>query len=113
MAEVERSVRDLISHYVADLITLEALGRGLPDGWELDRVDEPEIKRLVLLIIGYLSEYERDNLTEAEIRRRLSPEASWHLVRTSTSVNPTPRPEQVFTQVRADADTELQEVLVS
>jgi len=112
MSELERLVRDVISRYVAGIITLDALSHGLPDGWDLDEADEPDVKRLVLLTIGYLSDYQRDNLSENEIRRLLSAEASWHLERAFTGVNPPPRePDPVETRVRAG--TRPQEVLAS
>ncbi len=112
MSELERFVRDLISRYVAGIITLEALSHGLPDGWDLDAADEPEVKRLVLLTIGYLSDYQRDNLSESQLRQLLSAEASWHLERASTGVNPPPRePDPVETRVHAG--TRPPKVLVS
>lgn len=104
-------MRDLISRYVAGLITLEALSHGLPDGWDLDEADEAEVKRLVLLTIGYLSDYQRDNLSESEVRRLLSAEASWRLERAFAGVNPARPPAQVGTHVHAD--TKPQEVLAS
>lgn len=112
MSELERSVRDLIARYVAGMITLAALGQVLPDGWDLDAADEPEAKRLVLLTVGCISDYERGNLPESEVRGRLSAEASWHLERASTVVSPPPlEPGPVETHVRAD--TKPQEVLAS
>ena len=105
MGKVEKKVRDLIARYSAGIITLEQLGQGLPDGWDLDRVNEREAKRLVLLVTGYFADYQRDNLSESELRRLLDAEASWHLERSSAAVvTPARPPAPVATHVRADRE---------
>lgn len=114
MSKLEKDVRDLISRYVAGIDTLETLSHGLPDGHDLDAAKEPDVKHLVLLTIGYLADYQRDNLSESELRRLLSAEASWHLDRISTTaVTPDPPQAPVETRVRAGAGTEPQGALAS
>lgn len=114
MTELERFVRDLIARYVAGIITLEALSHSLPDGWDLDAAEEPEVRRLVLLTVGYLADYQRDHLSESQLRQLLSDEASWHLKRSSDGVNPPAhRIDLVETRVHAGADREPEAALVS
>jgi hypothetical protein len=111
MGNVEKRVRDLIARYVAGIITLEQFDHGLPDGWDLDQISEPEARRLVLLVMGYLADYGRENLSASELRQLLGAEASWHLERASEAATPARPPDPVATQVHAGAGRELQAAL--
>lgn len=114
MSTLEASVRDLISRYVAESISVEDLSDGLPDGWDLDEANEPEVKRLVLKTVGRIADYQRNALSENELRSLLAPEISWHVKRVFEGISP-PRPagSQASTSVRAGAGKQPVVVLAS
>ena len=92
---------------------MDELSHRLPDGWDLDEAAEPSVKQLVLRTIGHIADYERDVLSESELRQVLRPEASWHVECVFEGISP-PRPTfPVETQVRVGARTRPQEVLAS
>lgn len=113
MTEIERLLRDRIARYVASIITLDELTRSLPDGWELDQADDPDARRLTLLVTGFVTDYERGNLSASELRERLGGEASWRLERVSATVNPAHPPVPLETSVHAGVGREPLEVLAS
>ena len=106
MTTLEASVRHLISLYVAESIPIEELSDALPDGWELDEAGEPDVKRLVLQTIGRIADYEREALTEDQLRKLLDPETVWRSERVFAALSPPPpRGPQASTEVRAGAGT--------
>jgi hypothetical protein len=67
----EPEVRDQIARYLATDISAVALEVSLPDGWDLDQARDPQLRRLVLTVLGYLSEFRNGDLSEDELRMRL------------------------------------------
>jgi hypothetical protein len=108
MSELEASVRDTIALYVEGYITVADLNGRLPDGWDLDEAADPATTDLVMLVIGYLSEFHDGDISEDLLRRALARRARWWVERTVVSFT-----EDLKLQVRAAADTELQEVSAS
>lgn len=114
MSELETSVRDLISRYVAGLVTIDDLSDGLPDGWDLDAAREPDAKRLVLLTVGRISDYQREAVSLSDFVEALRGEASWHLERTLNATNVLrPSAPRVSTQLHVGADRQPQVALAS
>lgn len=113
MSQLESSVRDLISRYVAASITVDELSHRLPDGWDLDEGAEPDVKQLVLRTIGHIADYQRDVLSEDELRRILGRDASWHVARVFEGVSLPQQTSPVETRVRAGARTPHREVHAS
>lgn len=113
MRDLEASVRDSISRYVAGSITADALAQLLPDGWDVDEADEPRTTELVMRVVGYISEYDLDRRSEAELREALRPEASWFVDRDFTTAADVVTTPELETQVRPGAGTAPQVVLVS
>lgn len=104
MATLEESVRDQISLYVAGYKTADGLNDSLPDTAVLDQAADDATTELVMLVIGYLAEYQRGDRLEVALRDALSSEVSWSLERTLLSaVSPT----GLTIEVRAGAGTPL------
>lgn len=72
MSELEERIRNLISRYLAGAIDATRLNSLLPDGWDLDEVDDAPASDLALFAIGYLAGYQSGDRDEAELRARLS-----------------------------------------
>lgn len=64
-------LHDLVGRYLADELSADELQVRLPDGWDLDRSDDREARRLVLLIMGNLAEFSNGDLSESQLRERL------------------------------------------
>jgi hypothetical protein len=67
----EAAVVGLLVRYVAGIITASELARRLPDGWELDQQDDPELRRLVLRTMGYLAGYQNGVHGEFDLKQAL------------------------------------------
>ncbi len=113
MRELEASVRDLISRYVAASISVDELSDRLPDGWDLDEAGEPDATELLMRVVGYISEYQMGRRSESELRDALKGEASWLVERQFTTINQPVLTPDSETQARAGAGTKLREVLAS
>lgn len=113
MPELEASVRDLISRYVAELISIRDLSEGLPDGWDVDQAGDPDTAELVMRVVGYLAEYERGTRSESQLREALRPEASWKLEHSFDAINPPRSSSPVGTRVLSGAGTPPQVVHAS
>jgi hypothetical protein len=109
MTDLEASVRESIALYVEGFITPGGLSDRLPDGWDLDEASDPGTTDLVMLVVGYLSEYQDGDLTEETLRRELARHAGWLVERTVVERMLTIT-EHLEIQVRAAAGTEPQEV---
>lgn len=86
MTELETSVRDQIALYVEDYISADRLNDLLPDTWQLDELDDDATTDLVMLVLGYLAEYQGGYRPEEELRAALAKHASWSIDRTASSV---------------------------
>lgn len=64
-------IHDLVGRYLGDEITAAELQVRLPDGWDMDRSGDRDARRLVLLIMGHLSEFFNGDLPENELKERL------------------------------------------
>ena len=64
-------LREDIALYLTDMIDADELQRRLPDGWETDQTGDETITRLVLRILGYLSDFQNGNLGESDLTDRL------------------------------------------
>lgn len=113
MRKLETSVRDLISRYVAGSITVDQLSDALPDGWDLDEADEPATAALVMLVVGYIAEYQLNRRSETQLREDLKREASWRVGHKLEAINRPITTPHLATQAHAGAGTRLQVVLAS
>ncbi len=111
MRELEASVRDSISRYVAGSISMDEFSDSLPDGWDLDEAGEPITTELVMLVTGYISEHQMGRRSESELREALRGEASWLVDRQFATLSQPILTPDLKTQARAGADTRLLEVL--
>jgi hypothetical protein len=84
MANLDSAVRDQIALYVEDYISADRLNDALPDTWELDEADE-SLTELVMLVIGYLAEYQSGGRLDEDLRKALAPYAGWSIDRQSVS----------------------------
>lgn len=71
MSELEERIRNSISSYLAGDIDATRLTSLLPDGWDLDEVDDVAATDLALFTIGYLAGYQSGDRDEADLRQRL------------------------------------------
>jgi uncharacterized membrane protein len=71
------SVRDWISLYVEGYKSADDLNDALPDTTVLDESGESDAMDLVMLVIGYLAEYQAGDRTDEELREALRQHASW------------------------------------
>ena len=110
MPDLKATIRDTIALYVEDYITAAELNDRLPDGWDLDQESDPATTDLVMLVIGYLSEYHDGDLSGHELRQALARHAGWSVQRTATVTSLT---GQLELQVRVAAGTEPLTVSVS
>lgn len=112
MGQLDASVRNLVALYLAGSLSVEQLGDDLPDGWDLDEGQDAAATDLTLRVMGYLAEFQKGDLDEAELRTTLTPYAAWVVERTlgsfSGSVSLTPDYEA---RVSLGAGTEPQGVL--
>lgn len=83
MSTGERPVRDLIALYVGGSVSMDELAAGLPDGWELDEADDSALARLVLRVVGMISEVQAGDRPEPLLKSDLEPEASWVAMRST------------------------------
>jgi hypothetical protein len=72
MPELEASIRDLISRYLAGDIDAGRLNHLLPDAWELDESGDEAATDLALLTIGYLAGYQSGDRSEPQLRDALA-----------------------------------------
>lgn len=105
MSKLETDVRDLISRYLAGSFAIEELQDSLPDPWDLEEAGEPDAQRLVMRVVGLLSEVELGRMTEPTVRYSLKPEASW-LVKRAYSGQPVSVTPSPAVKVRAGAGSE-------
>jgi hypothetical protein len=113
MRDLEASVRDAISRYVADSISVDELAGRLPDAWDVDEAGEEETTELVLFVVGQITEYELGRQSEQELRSALKGEASWLVDREFVATDDPVTTPEFETRVRSGAGTEPQKVLVS
>jgi hypothetical protein len=104
MQNLEASVRDQISLYVEGYLSADDLNDKLPDTSDLDEADGEAVS-LVMLVIGYLAEYQNGDRLEESLRDALREHASWSIERSSLSGVKTVPGFEV--QVRAGAGTPL------
>jgi hypothetical protein len=65
-------VRETIARYLSGAIDADDLAAHMPDPSELGRAAADEtIRRLVLRVIGYVTEFQNGDSTEAELQDRL------------------------------------------
>lgn len=107
MLKLEASVRDTIALFVEGYITASDLNDRLPDGWDLDQASDPATTDLVMLVIGYLSEFHNGDLSEKSLREALARHAPWSIKRTVSTLT-----ADLELRVRAVSDTAPQEVSV-
>jgi hypothetical protein len=69
----ELRVRRVLGDYLSGKVSLAQLTRALPDGWELDEAEDASLRSLTFSVMGAISEFDRGDLTEAELRDRLVP----------------------------------------
>lgn len=72
MSELEVSIRDLISLYLAGTIDASELNDRLPDAWDLDEAEDPDATDLVLRAVGYLAGFQAGDRSEDELRDLLT-----------------------------------------
>jgi hypothetical protein len=114
MSNLESSVRDSISRYVSELASVSDLSHQLPDGWALDEQNDPQTTKLVMLVMGYLADYDNGHLNELELRQRLASEASWQVQRSLDGGDMKLLiPPKVETSVRVGAGRPLRKALAS
>jgi hypothetical protein len=89
-------VREALARYVVGASSLAQLELTLPDGWELDERDDPDLRELTLRVVGLIGELDRGDITERTLRRRMVPlvgsvtTTSYSASPTSTLTNPQP-----------------------
>jgi hypothetical protein len=64
-------LRENVALYLDGKIDAVQLQQRLPDGWDTDQAGNATVTRLVLRVIGYLSEFQNGDLSEADLRDRL------------------------------------------
>ena len=72
------SVADLVARYLANVVSVGELEHSLPDGWEIDHLDERH-RVATLKVIGLVAEHSAGEIQEHELRDRLRPFAGWTL----------------------------------
>ncbi len=72
MTDLEASIRDLISRYLAGDMDAAELNDLLPDGWDLDEADDPGASELALLALGFLAGYQSGDRDEDALRIALA-----------------------------------------
>lgn len=107
MPTLEASVRDQISLYVGGYISADELNDALPDTFDIDEADEQDGTELVMLVIGYLAEYQAEDRTEEGLRAALVGHASWSSEQSFTTFTTQPGVEA---EIRVGARTPLQVV---
>lgn len=73
----EAMIRAQIAHYLAGNVDVRELERSLPDGWDLDQTSATAARRLLLLVMGILAEFNAGVFREEELRKRLAPLGGW------------------------------------
>ena len=108
MESLEASVRDQISLYVEGYITADDLNDRLPDTSSMDEADEPVGTELLMLVLGYLAEYQSGDRLEVSLREALREHISWSIDRSrETGIS---LQDGLQVQVRVGAGTPLQVV---
>jgi hypothetical protein len=67
----EAAIVGMLVRYVAHVISAERLERDLPDGWDLDRQSDADVRSLVLRTMGYLAEYRNGERSENDLRQAI------------------------------------------
>ena len=80
----EPAIREGVALYLTGELTLAQLEMRFPDAWVLDETRDAELRQLTLQIMGAIAEFDRGDIREAELRKRLLPFAGL-VVKTSYS----------------------------
>src|SRR5215217_1824093 len=65
-------VRETIARYLSGAIDADDLAAQMPDPWEIDRAGGDEaVRRLVMRVIGYVTEFQNGDSSEPRLRDRL------------------------------------------
>jgi len=73
----ESDVREAIAKYLARILSVEQLEDALPDGEALDAANDIQLQALVLRTMAHIAETTSGEISEFELRHRLTPEAAW------------------------------------
>lgn len=96
----ERAIREGVARYIVGELNISQLEARLPDAWQLDALGDTQLRTLTFEIMGALGEFDRGDIDEVALRKRLVPLAGW-IVTTSYSSSPaetftSPRPARAF-----------------
>lgn len=69
----ELRIRRALGDYLSGQMSVAQLTRALPDGWELDEAQDPALRSLTFDVLAPLGEFDRGDLTEVELKKRLVP----------------------------------------